>query len=43
MTEYVINVINCSWTSPNILVIANKNSLALIAKRDTDHRKDLKK
>ena len=43
MTEYVINVINCSWTSPNILVIANKKSLALIAKRETDHRKDLKK
>ena len=32
MTEYS-NVINCSWTLRNILVIGNKKSLELIAKR----------
>ena len=45
MTEYS-NVINCSRTLQNILVIANKESLELVAKRiniETDHRKYLKK
>ena len=32
MTEY-INVINCSRTLRNILLIANKKSIELIAKR----------
>ena len=32
MTEYS-NVINCIWTLQNILVIGNKKSLELIAKR----------
>ena len=45
MTEYS-NLINCSQTLQNILAIANKKSLELVAKRiniEMDHRKYLKK